>query len=215
MTINEIGNNLLEKTKDLPIQELVPAKSMEDLFRLLMLAQLTKENIETLEFYKTEETFEKVFYDYDLKKILKGRYVDLLERVLSTFQPEKTACYKKIAKAGYQASKYLIRFSSLEDYKKQLIIKCLDDEKTLAFLLDFRFEASLAEMYFHKTCSFFQNSGLLDVPIVDKKSKDYLLPLLQIADDNVLLYKQMLSLSRFLSISCYELNQRIHVLTTC
>jgi hypothetical protein len=88
----------------------------------------------------------------------------------------------------------------------------VDEDSTLEYLKNFRKESKLSSMYFVKTCMFFETAGFFDIPIPSKKAKEYLLPKMEIEDENEKLYKRMLHLAKSNKITCHELNKRIELL---
>lgn len=206
----DIYDDLLEKTKGIKIWDVVPVKDMTSLYRVLLLSQLTEENLLELDFEKNEPRFQTLFCEYDYKMILrKYQYTDLLKVVLDEFKPAFTGPYKKIVKASMLSAKYLVRYSSLDNYRAHLKKTCFDTEHMIVFLESFRHDTSLSAMHFNKACKFFQETGLLDIPYIDKKAKEYLLPLTGSADDNVALFSMLLSTMKKHRIHGYELNERI------
>ncbi len=214
MTELEVFTDLMNKTKDYVLEERVSCESLSDLCFLLSYSQVTSQTLEEVDYYEHEEEWNQLFEDYEPKAVLKnGPYLVQLNRVLDHFEPERPSAYKKIVQAILSASKYLAKFLSFEHFRKELYLTCSNSDKTLEYLKQFRKESNISNMYFVKTCSFFEQSGLLDVPVVSKQAKDYLLPLFEMEDENEKLYKKMLSLAKNNHISVYELNMRIKALT--
>lgn len=206
----DIYQDLKGKTEDLKIWNIIPVSDMNALYRALILAQLTDENKKELIFPERENEFASLFLDYDYKMILrKYKYTDLLAVVLEHFKPESKGVYKKISKAAMLAAKYLIVFSSLDNYRLHLKKVCVDTHHLISFLETFRQETSISALHFNKACRFFQETGLLDIPFVDAKVKDYLIPLTNIEDDNVQIFKVLLEVMKKNKIHGYEINERI------
>ncbi|MFA6830260.1 MAG: hypothetical protein WCR67_06130 [Bacilli bacterium] len=210
MDNKEIYEAILDASGQYNVPEIKPVTDLKQVFRLLVIYQLTEDNLNNLNFYKNEKEIKSVLFDYDYKLILKGKgYADFLKIVLERFNPVKTGDYKKLAMASYHAAKYLIKFSSFDNFVKHIKGRTSDPERVFDFLNEFRKESSLNSIYLVRACTFFQVSGLLNVPVPNKKSKDFLMPLCQFEDDNRLIYKTLLAISKANGISCYELNNRI------
>ncbi len=213
MTDEEIYLDLVSKTKDLKIEKKKGMYNISELCHLLGILLVSKETLEQVEFFKHEEEFKKLFEDYYPKKILhNGQYLAQLNRVLDHFKPENPSPYKKVTQAIFLTARFFSRYDSFEAFRKEVYLSCIDEKSTLDYLKNFRKTSGLSLAYFGKTCQFFSESGLLDVPVVNKKSKDYFLPLFEIEDENDLLYKRMMSFSKKNHISCSEMNRRIEAL---
>ena len=206
----DIYEDILDHTENYRKKSLIPVKSMNELFRDLTLAQLTKENLEDIGFNKEEKRFSALLEGYDYKKILKKyKYVDLMTKILDEFKPIRKEPYKKLAKAVFASAKYLIKFPDFENYKKHLALRCNNEEHTFEFLDQFRLNASIPAMLFNKTCLFFQRSGLLDVPYVSLASKRFFMDEYNYPNNNAEIHQAMVSLAKDNHIRCYELNDRL------
>lgn len=213
MTDEEIYLDLVSKTKDLKIEKKKGMYNISELCFLLGTLLVSKETLEQVAFSKHEEEFKKLFEDYYPKKILhNGQYLAQLNRVLDHFKPENPSPYKKVTQAIFLTARFFSRYDSFESFRKEVYLSCTDEKSTLDYLKNFRKTSGLSLAYFGKTCQFFSQSGLLDVPVVNKKSKDYFLPLFEIEDENDLLYKRMMSFAKKNHISCSEVNRRIDAL---
>lgn len=206
----DIFEDILDHNEGYVKRTLQPVKTMNDVFKRLSLAQLTSENIEDISFYKEEKRFAAILENYDYKMVLKKyKYLDLMNAILDEFKPTRKEPYKKLAKAFMASAKYLIHFQDFENYKKHLALKCNNVEHTLIFLRDFRLNASLPSMFFNKTCRFFQETGLLDIPYVSDSAKRFLMEEYNYPDNNEELYLALYGISKDNHIRCYELNDRL------
>ena len=206
----DIFEDILDHNEKFRKRTLTPVKSMNEIFKQLSLAQLTKENLEDISYFKEEKRFSCILENYDYKMVLrKYKYVDLMNALLNEFKPTRKEPYKKLAKAFMSTAKYLIRFQDFNNYRKHLNLRCNNDEHTLIFLKEFRLNASLPSMYFNKTCCFFQQTGLLDVPYVNENAKRFLMDEYNYPDNNEELYISLLSIAKDNHIRCYELNDRL------
>ena len=206
----DLYEDILDHTENYRRKELVPVKDMNEVFLSLTLAQLTKENISDIGFEQEEKRFRMVLEDYDYKKILKKyHYVDLLGKIMDEFHPVRKEPYKKLAKAVFAAARYLIRFQDLPNYRKHLALRCNNDEHTYEFLEGFRLNASIPSMLFNKTCLFFQQSGLLDVPYVSASAKRFFMDEYNYPNNNAEIYHAMVSLAKDNHIRCHDLNDRL------
>lgn len=210
MTEKEFYEDLLEKTKNVTIQPLYVVKDLSKLLRLLVIAQLTDENLKDLAFFSNEKPIKELLRNYNPTEIRRvGSYTDLLYEALDLFGEEKKSLAKKLSQAAYQAAKYLSKYQNLQDYEKKLYLACVDADTTLDYLNNFRKISSLSSMYFIKTCSFFAASGLLDIPVPESDVKEVIKAAFGIEDDNKLIYQKMQRIAKTNKVSCYELTQRI------
>ncbi len=213
MTDEEIYLDLVEKTKDVKIEKVKGMYNISELCFLLGTLLVSQETLHQVGFSQHKEEFAQLFEDYYPKKILhNGQYLSQLNRVLDHFKPENPSPYKKVTQAFFLTARYFSRYDSFESFRKEVYLSCTDEKSTLDYLKNFRKTSGLSLAYFGKTCTFFSKSGLLDVPIVSKESKDYFLPLFDIPDENDLLYKRLVSFAKKNHISCHELNRRIETL---
>lgn len=213
MTDKEIYDLILEKTKDFKVTEVVPMTGLNQLCELLSIIQVTSATLSLVDFESKKEQFRVLFENYEPRKVMKnGKYLAQLNRVLECFSPQNPSPYKKLTQAVYLTSRFLSRYDSLEDFRKEVYLSCKDESSTYQYLFQFRNVSSLSSLYFVKTCVFFEKSGLLDVPLVTKKAKEILLPLFGIQDENEVLYKKMISLCRKNNITPHELNCRIEAM---
>lgn len=213
MTYQEIYQDLLSKTKDIKIEKRKGIFNIGQLCFLLASLQVSDTTLSQIEFEKNKEVFQNLFEDYYPKAIVKhGQYLAQLNRVLDAVKPKNPSPYKKFTQAVFLTAKYLSHYASFEDFRKEVYLTCVDENSTLEYLKKFRITSNLSSMYFVKTCMFFEKAGFFDIPIPSKKAKEYLLPLLEIEDENEKLYKKMLSLVKNNHITCYELNRRIEAL---
>ncbi|MFA6624972.1 MAG: hypothetical protein WCS80_04345 [Bacilli bacterium] len=210
MIEQEMYSDLKAATKGLKVTAIVSPSDLNGFFRILLLSEISSGVIRDIDFLKREDEFKALFMDYDPSLVYKkGRYLKVLDEVLEHFKPERKSPYKEITQAATKVARYLHTYQTLDDYKKALYLECKDDESTLQFLLDFRKTSGLESMYLAKAGYVFQNSGLLDVPVVDIKAKEYLIPLFDLPNNNVILYKKMLMIAKKNEITCHELNLRI------
>ena len=213
MTDEEIYLDLVEKTKDLKIEKVKGMYNISELCLLLSTLLVSKDTLQQVGFSKHEAEFAKLFEDYYPKKILRnGQYLSQLNRVLDHFKPENPSPYKKVTQAIFLTARYFSRYDSFESFRKEVYLSCTDEKSTLDYLKNFRKTSGLSLAYFGKTCTFFSESGLLDVPVVSKECKDYFLPLFGLVDENDLLFKRLSSFIKKNHISYHELNRRIEAL---
>jgi hypothetical protein len=211
MTNEEILDELTKTTAALVPVPVVPVKDLKELYHQLVLSQLTAENLEELDFTGKAEDFKAVLFADDYKAVIKGKgYADYLKLVLDKFKPAKTGPYKKFAQIAYRSAKYLMGYPSLDSYKKHVTSGLRSgDDHGLSYLDSFRHESSLSGMFLVRTCRFFQQSGLGDVPVPDSAAKAYLMPRLTLPDDNGKIYLALYQLAKAGHCSCAELDQRI------
>lgn len=213
MNNKEFYNLLVEQTNDKEVPEKKEYKTLNELLFLLLNIDLSKRVFDEIGYSKHEAEFKELFNNYDPKKIVKnGKYNAQLCEVLDHFDPERSSPYKDFTSAVVKAARYFSNFEDINDLKKNIYLECTDEEKTLEFLLSFRQKASLPSMYFLKTLQFFTESDLLDVPLVNKKSKAVLNKYFDIEDDNVKCYKKLIEIARVNKITLDELNVRIELL---
>ncbi len=213
MTNVEIYQDLLSRTADVKVTKQKCIYNIAELCSLLGYLQVSKETLDQVDFEHHKDDFAKLFEDYHPRAVLKnGQYLNQLNRVLEFFKPENPSPYKKITQAIFLTSRYFSHFDSFEAFRKEVYLSCVDEESTLKYLVDFRKTSGLSLAYFVKTCTFFEKAGFFDIPLVTKKAKEYLLPLLDIPDENELLYKKMISIAKSNHITCHELNVRIEAL---
>ena len=209
----EIYQDLVSKTRNVRITKMKAIFNISELCSLLGYLQVSKETLDQVDFENHKEDFARLFEDYYPRVLLKnGQYLAQLNRVLDFFKPTNPSPYKKITQAIFLTAKYFAHYDSFESFRKEVYLACVDEESTLKYLADFRKTSGLSLAYFVKTCTFFEKAGFFDIPLVTKKAKAYLLPLLDIPDENELLYKKMMSLAKSNHISCHELNVRIESL---
>lgn len=211
MTDQEILDELTKATSTLTVAPVVPVADLKALYHQLVLCQLTAENLTELDFVAKAADFKAVLFADDYKSVIKGKgYADYLKLVLDKFKPTKTGPYKKFAQIAYRSAKYLMGYPSLDSYKKHVSAGLHSgDDHGLSYLNSFRHESSLSGMFFVRTCRFFQQSGLADVPVPESAAKAYLMPRLSLPDDNGKIYLALYQLAKAGHLSCAELNQRI------
>lgn len=212
MTLREFYSDVLKKTEGM---EFAPMAEIPDLSALcyeLIRIQLSKEVLEELSFEKEKNLYYEVFSGFNPKAILRrGQYLSQLNYVLETFLPSNITPYKKLAQTVFLSAKALSRFSSLDDFVKEVSSQCpeKDDRKTFDFLSGFRLTFGLPSMFFNTTCLFFSRTGLLDVPYLTKDIKRILFEKLTMEEDNASFF-HILSLLMKISDSCgYEVSQRL------
>lgn len=209
----EIYQDLLNKTKDVKIEKRKCMFNISDLCFLLSFLQVSSLTLQEVDFENHKDEFKEIFENYYPRQILhNGQYLAQLNRVLDHFKPKNPSPYKKLTQAVFLTARFFGRYDSFEAFRKEVYLSCVDEASTLSYLVNFRKLSSLSSIYFLKTCMFFEKSGLLDIPLVTKKAKEYLLPLFGIEDENEALYKKMISLCRKNNITCHELNDRIEAL---
>lgn len=175
--------------------------------------QVRDKTMVEIEFKEHEIEFYNLFEGYYPNKIIKnGQYLSQLNRVLTTFPTRNYSPYKKFTQAIFLTAKFLSHYTSFEAFKKEIQAICIDDKSTMNFMLDFRKVSNLSNMYFIKTCKFFSETWILDVPVPDAKAKKILLPLLMIEDDNKKLYQAMNRIAKSNEITLHELNERIQTI---
>lgn len=210
MTNEEIYNDLLKKTKNLKIKNVQKVTKMSDICEILSYVLVTENTLDGVDYDIQKLDFAILFECFEPKKIVgHGTYLKQLQRVLEYFKPENPSPYKNMTQAIYQTARFLSHYNSFDDFAKEVSSNCLDTASTYQYLMNFRKESSLSSLYFVKTCTFFEKTGLLDIPIVSKKAKEYLLTKFDIPDENEILFKKMISLCKENGISCHELNERI------
>ena len=209
----EIYQELLRKTQDLKIQKPQKVFDMASICYLLAESQCSSNVLNESLFYEKQDEWKSLFEGYKPNAILKnGNYQKQWEKVQEHFKPERKSPYKEMVKAILHAARFLSRFDSFETFRKEMYLICVDEKKTMEFFEEFRLYASIANMYFVKTCTFFNKTGLFDVPVVNKKCKNYLLPLIGGEDENEKIYQRILQICRVNKISCHEFQQRVEAL---
>lgn len=210
MTELEIYNDLVSKTNDMKVTKVKPIFNIAELCSLLAYLQVTKETLNQVDYEHHKEDFARLFEDYRPRVLLKhGQYLAQLNRVLDFFKPVNPSPYKKVTQAVFLTAKYFSHYDSFEAFRREVYLECVDQDSTMKYLMNFRKKSGLSLAYFVKTCTFFENAGFFDIPLVTKKAKAYLLPLFDIPDENEVLYKKMISLAKANHITCHELNVRI------
>lgn len=213
MTHLEIFQDLIAKTQSYKPEKRKGIFNISELCFLLASLQVTKETLDQIHFEEHKEEFKTLFEDYYPRALLKhGQYLAQLNRVLDHFKPQNPSPYKKFTQAVFLTAKYFSHYDSFEAFRKEVYLTCVDEDSTLEYLKNFRKESKLSSMYFVKTCMFFETAGFFDIPIPSKKAKEYLLPKMEIEDENEKLYKRMLHLAKSNKITCHELNKRIELL---
>lgn len=209
MNDKQFFEEVMERSAD-KTYDLHPIKNISKLMRLLLIYQMTDENLKELTFYTNEKKIKTFLADYDPIAIRKiGSYTDLLYMGYEYFGEAKKALVKKLCHAASLAARYLSQYQTLADYKKELYLICVDEETTFDFLLNFRKISSLPSMYFLKTTAVFGESGLLDVPDLNKRVKAKMMEAFDLPDDNKAIYKRLIHIARDHQISAYELSKRI------
>lgn len=209
MTDTEFYQTLVTKTGKVSALK-VKDESLASLCYSLMMAQVTLNALDALAFSEHKGEFDEVFHHYVPRSIVgQGQYLAQLNHVLDHFKPQNPSPYKTLTKAVFAAAKYLSPYASYADYKAKVLEKCTDEKTTLSFLENFRLQASLPKMYFWKTCAFFYNQGILEVPSLTSASKDTLIEAFSLPDENVALYQKVIALSKANNVSVTEINQRL------
>ena len=210
MTDQEIYEELVEQTKDFVYRPSKKIDTLSDLCFLLSHIQVSNQVLEQIEYEKNKAEFRRLFCGYDPKKIIKnGKYVVQLNRVLEVFKPTRKTPYKDYVQAVMASSKYFSKQASFESYRKEIYLLCSNQDKTFQFLSDFRKKSSISEMFFVKSCLFFSESGLFDIPVLSKKAKAFFLPRFNLPDENEKLYFRLIQFAKKNNISCNELNKRV------
>jgi hypothetical protein len=205
--------DLVNKTKEVTITTIQKVASLADFNRILLLASLSDLALNDLGFTINEAKIRLALDDYDPKKIVKeGKYVDLLNKLLKIFPPEKKSACKKLAQAITLSSHYLCRYQDMTKYETKLKLVCVDMKTTEKFLDDFRKTSGIFGMYFNKASLVFQTSGLLDVPFVNKAAKELIMKEYDLEDNNTVIYEKLLKIAATNKVSCNELNMRINAI---
>lgn len=210
MTENEFFEDLMSKTKFVEIKPVRTVQTLSQALRLLVISQLTDENLKDLELFSKESRIKLLLKDYDPIEIRRiGSYTDLLSEGLIVFGEAKKSLVKKLCQAACLSAKYLSHFQNLADFTKKLYLSCSDADTAFAFLQNFRKISSLSSMYFIKTCAFFEATGLLDVPVPDSHVKELLMAAFGLENDNKVIYHKIAHIAKVNKVSCYELHQRL------
>jgi hypothetical protein len=200
---------VLSKTLELKIKPVVRLNSDSNYLKLLIETQLTDENLKELQWFSNQKQFKEALHSFNPMEIVKeGKYLNFLDRVLDIFEPENVSVYKKLTKIAFQSSKYIVSSGGLISLNEKIeAIK--DYDELLTFIDGFRKESGLQDMYFIKTCRFFQNSGLLDIPVPNAHAKDILIEKMSLVDDNKEIFGKLIDILDENNISGFELNQRL------
>lgn len=171
----------------------------------LSFVQLMPSTLKDVRFDLHYGEFALLFEEYDPYKIRKnGSYKDQLDRVLKVFPPVSPSAYKKITKAVFLSAKFLSSYDSVESFEKEVFEASKDEKERFQYLNDFRLKSHLSSMYFNRTCRFFQESGLLDVPYLSKEVKEKARKVFSLEDDNEKLFFALLHKAKEEKISCKE-----------
>lgn len=213
MTYEEIYQDLKGKTANLKIPKRKGIFNIAELTKLLAFLQISEQTLESVSYKEHEKEFSELFEDYYPRQLLhNGQYLAQLNRVLDHFRPKNPSPYKKLTQAVFLTARFFARYDSFDSFRKEVYLECKDDSQVLRYMEDFRKKCNLSGIYFVKSCIFFEKAGFFDIPLVTKKAKDYLLPLLGIEDSNELLFGKMKAIAAANHVSCHELNMRIEAL---
>lgn len=213
MTYEEIYQDLKNRTKDLKIPKRKGIFNIAELTKLLAFLQVSEQTLESVDYKEHEKEFSDLFEDYYPRQLLhNGQYLAQLNRVLDHFKPKNPSPYKKLTQAVFLTARFFSRYDSFDSFRKEVYLECTDDSQVLGYLENFRKKSNLSGIYFVKSCIFFEKAGFFDIPIVSRKAKDYLLPLLGIEGSNEALFAKMRDIATANHVTCHELNMRIEAL---
>ncbi len=212
MTEKEAYEELVSKTQEKKIVKPKAIADEKDLFKALILAQLSDSTKEDLGILDGKKDYSDLLDGYEYKKILKeGNYKKFHDLLIGKAGKDiRVPALKKLAKASYETARYLEKTVDFDGFKKNLAEKTQTEEDTVSFLD--RLHVSGIGLYFNKAARFFQENALLDVPYVDDAAKDYLVSAFSLPMENQALYHKLLQIAEANQICCYELNQRIAAL---
>lgn len=180
------------------------------LCKQLSFVQLRDETKKQVRLDIHEAQFQLLFEDYDPFRIRKnGSYLSQLERVLKVFSPSSPSPYKKVTKAVFLSARYLSSFESAEAFLKEVKKNTADDKSRYLYLDSFRVKSHLSSMYFNRTCKFFKDCSILDVPVLDKEYKEKAMKVLHLKDDKEEIFLSLLSLRKKEKKSSDEIKKEI------
>lgn len=215
MTAKDIATILLSQTHDLSVTEVTKVVDLKDLTERLTLIQLSPTRLVELDYSKRRKEFADVFAGYDPSAVAKNhRYLRLLDKVIDHFAPERESPYKEITQAVFGSARFLAPYPDLKAFEKDLYEACLNDDKTEIYLENFRMLSHLSSLYFNKASLFFQQTGLLDIPVADASAKAFLLKTAAIDGTNHQIAKKLIAIAKAGKMSGAELNQRMDVALT-
>lgn len=185
-------------------------KTRNQLCQSLSYAQIRPDTLTQVRFDLHHGEFSLLFEEYDPNKILKnGSYLSQLERVLKVFKPALPSPYKKITKAVFLSARYLSSFESYDDFVAKVKEETKDERSRYLFLERFHVSSHLSSMYFNRACKFFQETSILDVPYLDKETKEKARSYFSLPDDNEKLFFALLHQAKKENISCKKRQDKL------
>lgn len=190
MTEKELLSKLEGKIKDIGIIEV---QDLKNLYLLIM-----KENL-TLD----DKLIKEMTYDLNYQKICSSSHTKILEELKAKYDlPIKEL--KKVTTIAIISARYIRRYRNLEELKEEL--KSIKREEIFTYLDDFKKNSHLYFLHLIKAMHLFQYAGLLDIPIITKENKAFIIEKLNYPDNNQTIFNLLLKLQKKINCTGYALN---------